>query len=444
MIAAAVAAAFAGHAMAAITADEAKKLGGAEYNEVGALKAGNKDGTIPAYSGKPPATAAAPASAGKFKAGDPYASEKPLYSIDAKNMDKYADKLSEGVKTLMRRYASFRIDVYPTHRDQYFPQHVLENTPKCATATNTVGEGTGLTGPGACIPFPLPKNGYEVMWNANLRHRAPFQKANFRIWSIDSAGTLTLSSENEVLSDSQWWNPKNKNPVFMQRLLNENLAPAAKNGSKDLRVTPLRMDQDESRAWSYIPGQRRVRLAPEFKYDTVSTSTGGLILFDEIALFDGKMDRFDFSNAKLKEIYVPFDSVKSQHVSAEVLAAPKTHPDPNYIRWELRRVWEVDAPRKEGARHIYKKKVFYVDADAWTFVLYDSFDQSGKIYRTAVTMPWYDPDSSAVRAETNAMWDLNKGIWGLIQHYHDRAQQKVESLPDSTFSPDALAGSGLR
>src|SRR5690349_9012609 len=104
-LAGSMALAFTGHALAAVSAEEAKKLGGPEYTETGALKAGNKDGTIPAFSGKvPPQGAKAPASAGKFTVGDPYANEKPLYSVDAKNMDKYADKLSDGVKALMQKF----------------------------------------------------------------------------------------------------------------------------------------------------------------------------------------------------------------------------------------------------------------------------------------------------------------------------------------------------
>ena len=70
---------------------------------IGAEKAANKDGTIPAYTGgltTPPAG---------FKAGDgirpnPFAGEKPRLSIDAKNMAQHADKLTEGTKALLQKY----------------------------------------------------------------------------------------------------------------------------------------------------------------------------------------------------------------------------------------------------------------------------------------------------------------------------------------------------
>jgi hypothetical protein len=97
-----------------VTADEAKQLG-TTLTQVGAEKAGNKEGTIPEYTGGL-TTAPAGFDKGKGVRPDPFASEKPVASIDAKNMDKYADKLSEGTKALMQANADYRIDVYPTHR----------------------------------------------------------------------------------------------------------------------------------------------------------------------------------------------------------------------------------------------------------------------------------------------------------------------------------------
>lgn len=431
-------------ALGAISAEEAAKLGGPELNEAGALRAANKDGSIPAYGGKPMPQAAPPATAGKFQYGDAYANEKPLYSIDAKNMGQYADKLSEGTKALMAKYPTFRIDVYPTKRDLYFPRHVLENTKKCAQTAKLEAGGDGLTGASACIPFPIPKSGYEAMWNATLRvGRSPIEQMEFRGWLVDSAGNHTMNSHNALLSSSDFNDPGKSNPVYANKLLNENLGPAAKAGTKDLRWTPLRMDQEEPRAWSYIAGQRRVRLAPEFKYDTVSTSTGGLIVFDEINLFDGKFDRFDFSRVTLKEVIVPFNTQRTQYLPVAELDL-KNHPNPDHVRWELRRVWQVDAPLKEGQRHVYKRKVFYIDQDSWAFLLYDSFDQGNKIYRTGMTFPFARTDIPVVNAQSLAMWDLTKDVWGWALHYHNGFIRPSTKQVEGIMTPDALAGAGIR
>src|SRR5262245_49512754 len=142
LISAGVIALHAGGAFAAVSAEEAKQLG-TTLTVFGAEKAGNKDGTIPAYTGgltTPPA--------GFNKASgirpDPYADEKPVFSIDAKNMDQHADKLTEGTKALMKKFPSYRIDVYPTHRTVAYPELVLDATLKNAVNAKTVADGVGL------------------------------------------------------------------------------------------------------------------------------------------------------------------------------------------------------------------------------------------------------------------------------------------------------------
>ncbi len=97
-----VAASFsAANVMAKVSAEEAAKLGN-ELTPVGAEKAGNADGTIPAWTGgitEPPAG---------FVVGkpylDPFASDQVLYTITKDNMVQYADKLSDGQKSMLEKY----------------------------------------------------------------------------------------------------------------------------------------------------------------------------------------------------------------------------------------------------------------------------------------------------------------------------------------------------
>src|ERR1700752_2591339 len=94
VIATMIGATLAGAAAAAATPEEINALGSTR-TPWGAEKAGNKEGTIPEGTGPipPPATFDPKNQA---RPPDPFASEKPQLSIDANNMDKYADKLSEG------------------------------------------------------------------------------------------------------------------------------------------------------------------------------------------------------------------------------------------------------------------------------------------------------------------------------------------------------------
>ena len=91
-------------ACAAISPEEMKQLG-TTLTPWGAIKAGNAAGTIPAYTGGL-ATSTAPAGFAKNsgKWPDPFADDKPLYSITGKNIDEHADKLSETTKALLKRY----------------------------------------------------------------------------------------------------------------------------------------------------------------------------------------------------------------------------------------------------------------------------------------------------------------------------------------------------
>src|SRR5579862_6713465 len=106
---------------------------------VGAERAGNADGTIPAWSGgyvTPPSG---------YREGDPrpdpFAGDKPLFSITAKNLDTYADRLPEGAKALLRKYPDYRMDVYPTHRSAAAPASVYANIFLNATRAHAAPAG---------------------------------------------------------------------------------------------------------------------------------------------------------------------------------------------------------------------------------------------------------------------------------------------------------------
>ena len=171
---------------------------------VGAEKAGNKDGTIPEYKGgntTPPAA---------FKAGDgirpdPFAGEKPRLTIDAKNMAQHADKLTEGTKALLQKYPTFRVDVYPTHRTVAFPKFVTDNTLKNATKAKTTNEGRSIEGAHAGFPFPIPKTGYEAMWNHLVRFNGQAYEAKYRNLTVDANGRPTLSTEGNSVQEYPFW-----------------------------------------------------------------------------------------------------------------------------------------------------------------------------------------------------------------------------------------------
>ena len=92
---------FAASVMAAVSPDEAAKLG-TSLTPFGAEKAGNADGTIPEWTGGLATNAAAVDSRGFL--ANPFAGEKPLFTITAQNVDQYKDKLTPGQLAMFKRY----------------------------------------------------------------------------------------------------------------------------------------------------------------------------------------------------------------------------------------------------------------------------------------------------------------------------------------------------
>jgi hypothetical protein len=238
-------------AHAAVSAEEAKALG-TTLTGVGAEKAGNKDGTIPAYTG---GNTKAPSG---FKAGDgmrpnPYAGEKPRLVIDAKNAAQHADKLTEGAKALLERYpTSFRLDVYPTHRSVAFPKFVLDNTAKLATTAKTANGGRSITGAHAGFPFPIPKDGFEAMWNHLVRFNGQAYQSKYRNLNVDASGRVTLATEGNSTQEYPYWDTSKTEAETYWRIKLSYTGPARRAGEALMIIDPLDVGNKDRRAWSYL------------------------------------------------------------------------------------------------------------------------------------------------------------------------------------------------
>jgi hypothetical protein len=441
----AVAAMAAQGAAAAPTAAEIARLG-KDLTPVGAEKAGNKDGSIPEWTGglcKPPAGYKPANGKNGGPRIDPFAGEKPLYTITAANLATYADKLDAGQKNLFKLFPdSYKVDVYPTHRTACYPEWVYENTIKRAANPKLVGDAPGLEGAHAQIPFPIPKTGYEAMYNFLTDYHPVYFGGDWQTYLMDSSGAKTLVTRATTVYRFDYWDNKKTSSQEFSALINTNNSPASKSGSMDMRIGWLRMDQKEPKAWSYTPGQRRVRLAPEFTYDTVAAQYGGLIVFDEISGFDGKMDRFDFKLTGKKELIVPYNAYKFVESSPEDAMLPHHHN--TNVRQELHRVWVVEATRKPGARHIYSKKVFYIDEDGWNVVSYEAYDDAGKLYRFQMYPAWQAYDMQAPLTQDLIAYDFVKNGYGLGSLQTGSGWREWTPVPENFFTPDAMAGMGVR
>jgi len=439
---------YASFAFGAVSAEDASKLGGSELTPIGAERAGNKEGTIPAWSGVP-----IPIPKG-FKPGsgfyvDPFADEKPLFSISQKNMAQYADKLAEGVKILMKRYPDYRIDVYKTHRTIVFPQWRYDNTKKNATACITTNNGLTLSGKGCHggTPFPIVKEGIEAFWNHMTRYFAAESASyNTENYNISSAGKVSVASQSLFTSDSVWNDPNREDDLKNINWRCKFTGPPRRNGEYVLLMFPRDYAKTGHVVWQYLPGQRRVRLAPDICCDTPSSSTGGASTYDDASVFNASPDRFNWKIIGKKEMYIPYNAYKFTFYQGPVDKALFPHfVNPDLVRWELHRVWVLEATLKPGKRHVYSKRLFFIDEDTWAMTAADNYDKRGDLYRMTISHPIYSYDVQSVYIEFLSHYDLISNSYAMyLWPRLSGGIQYMKYHPDSFFSPDALAGGGLR
>ncbi|GAB2584995.1 DUF1329 domain-containing protein [Ramlibacter solisilvae] len=429
---------------AAVTADEAKQLG-TTLTAIGAEKAGNKDGTIPEYTGGL-TTAPAGFQKGSAVRPDPFASEKPQFSIDAKNVDRYGDKMTEGAKALMKARPDWRMDVYRTQRTVSVPKFVLDNTVKNATRAKLSDDGLSMRGARAGIPFPIPKSGNEVMLNYLARYQGISNVIpKYTAYNVDAAGKLVISTQGSYLTESVYYgDTKADEPVWLSRVRANYTGPARRAGEAAMVVDPMNYSENGRRAWSYLPGQRRVRLAPDLAYDTPNPSTSGMSTYDDTSMFNGKLDRFEFKLVGKKEVYVPYNTYRFTFNDKPEDVFTAKFINPSVVRWELHRVWVVDAKLKEGQRHVYSRRTFYIDEDSWHVVASDQYDGRGQLWRAGFNYlaPLYD--AGTINA-TASHYDLIAGTYYANIWPGAGGVKVMEQLtPDTSWTADALAGQGVR
>ena len=397
-------------ALAAITPAQAQQLG-STLTEFGAIKAGSADGAIPPYTGGINAMSGLPAAGPARGFPDPFAGEKPLFSINSKNLATYASQVTPGVQALLRRYPEYRLDVYPTHRTASYPAWVLRNTVKNATTAQMIGEGDGVTGAYGGIPFPVPKDGYEAMWSSFLQYEPASCSEEEDGLLVDSSGGTTNLGRLAVDTAEPYYNPDaTALPTnFYRYFTNLFKTPIEDAGDLLLFEFPIDFTKTDDVTYVYTPGTRRVRVAPEFRYDTPAPSYGGAIDFDEINLFYGRMDKFSWHLLGRREMIAPYDDYKFANASQSELIGPHTL-NPDGVRWERHRVWVVEATLKPGARHVVSRWDFYIDEDSWHILATETYDHAGDIYRIGLNYPWqnYGQGGATTMQDSGGVYDMSK------------------------------------
>ncbi len=435
---------------AAVTAQQAARLG-ADLTPMGAEKAGNAAGTIPAWSGG--ITSPAQAGAPNFKSGghhpDPFPNEKPLYKIDASNMARYAANLTAGHKALLTAYKTYFLNVYPAHRTAAFPQRIYDATRANATTAKLTGSGNGVTGAIIGVPFPVPASGVEVIWNHILRFRAEIAERIIGQAAVSRTGDYNLVKfhDETMVGYSLPGATEAALDNVVLFFIQETIAPARLAGEILLVHETLDQTLEHRKAWLYNPGQRRVRRAPNVAFDNPGTGSDGLRTSDQFDIFNGSPERYDWKLAGKQEIIVPYNAypLHSNKLKNRDIIKP-LHINQDHARYELHRVWVVDATLKAGQRHIYKRRTFYVDEDSWQILVVDCYDNRDQLWRVQEghSINYYEIPTFWTTLETT--YDLQAGRY-LALGLDNEEPVTVNFNAKRTaadFTPAAIARRGTR
>ena len=439
----------AANVMAAVSPDEAAKLG-TTLTPVGAEKAGNADGSIPAWTGGIPKNAGAVDSKGFL--ADPFASEKPLFVITAATVDKYKDKLSDGQVAMFKRYPeTYKIPVYPTHRTVNLPPEIYESIKRSALNVKPINDGNGLenfTG-NRYYAFPIPKNGVEVLWNHITRYHGGNLRRIITQATPQTNGSYTpIRFEEEVavpqlIPDMDPAKAANVLTFFKQSVT----APARLAGNVLLVHETLDQVKEPRLAWIYNAGQRRVRRAPQVAYDGPGTASDGLRTSDNFDMFSCAPDRYDWKLVGKKEMYIPYNSYKLDQPTLKYDDIIKAgHINQDLTRYELHRVWEVVGTVKPSERHIYAKRHMYIDEDSWQVALVDHYDGRGQLWRVAEghAQFYYNHQTPAYTVET--LYDIIAGRYLALGMKNEEKSSFVFGFnaKAADYTPAALRAEGVR
>lgn len=362
-------------AQAKVDATRAAELG-ARLTPMGSEAAGNAEGSIPAWTPlRDP---------GFQRGGNPYAADRPLFVITAKNMAEHESLLTEGHKALLRTFpATYRMPVYPSRRGAAYPEWFLDATRSNATSVELTNAGHGFCCTARGFPFPIPGNGTEVMWNHILRYNTRGFRGYVGAAATTPGGDYVIERSYFELAyvynapDTTLKNLDNQNLYAMSKTV----APASKAGTAYLLHVPLDRIAQATGVWSFIASGRTLRIG-EVGYDNPAFE--GLMTQDQIDMFNGPLDRYTLKLLGKRELLVPYNSYRLYDPKLRYKTLiQRGHINPDETRYERHRVWVVEAEVREGIKHLYRKRVFYVDEDTWIVLAQDIYDDRKQFWRFA-------------------------------------------------------------
>jgi hypothetical protein len=366
-------------AQASVDSAQAARLG-QDLTPLGGERAGNAAGTIPAWDGgmaQPPAN---------YQPGmhhpDPYSADAPLYQVNSQNLAQHQAQLPDGLKQLLEQNPDYFLNVFPTRRSAAAPQRIYDATRFNAERAELISGGNGVEGVASGIPFPLPQTGQEAIWNHIMRYRGDqirFVTNQAAVLSSGAFNLLKLEREIYFVYGRDGVSPQDlDNTLFFYKY--KVVAPSKLSGSALVIQETLDQVLAIRKAWRFNRGERRVRRLPMLAYDSLQPDTNGMATADQVDSYNGAPDRYEWTLVGKQEMLVPYNSyaVHQKGIAYDTILRSNT-VNPELLRYELHRVWIVDADLRKGFSHPNAKRRFYIDEDSWQILAVDLYDKSGTL-----------------------------------------------------------------
>jgi len=423
---------------------------GQDLTPLGAEKAGNGEGSIPAWTG---GLSEPPAGLG-FVAGehykDPFKSDPVLFTVTGVNAAQYDAALTPGQKAMLAQYPNYKLNVYQSRRTCANSEASYLQAKKNAQVGALAQGGNGVSGSVLTTPFPIPNNALEIAWNHLLRNRA------FKIvaQSVNVAPTADGSYTPIVVQTDTIINYSNPAVTRTEELDNisvyilfNTIAPARSAGNVLLVHETLNQAKGARKAWQYSPGTRRVRRAPNIAYDNPGTNSDGLSTSDSFDMYNGAPDRYDWTVVGKSERFAVNNAYRMAEadVGYQDVVQPG-HINQDLVRYERQRVWQIRASLRPQTRHIYQRRDLYLNEDSWSIVAGDLYDARGELWRVQESWSTVAYDVPVCENTGGVVYDLAVGRYlaGGLRSQEAAINYDAAELQLERYTPAEIRRIGVR
>ncbi len=416
----------------------------------GAERAGNADGSIPAWTGGYVLPPTAPDQTIDVAHPD-FLNDAQLYTVNASNLAQYENLLTPGLQTMITKFG-YSLNVFPTHRTAAAPQYVYDNIAKNVTraSLDPAGGRLGFDGAYGGIPFPIINTsdpdigGAQLIWNHLTHWEGYSNHTTFSPAIVVSQGVPVLSGAEFSRFIYPYYDPNGSPETYAGYYSKLHLyikAPASAEGQEQLVWHSTNVTKNPDIVWELLNGQGRVRKAPNEAYDTPNPTYNGISNIDESQCFYGSPSQYDWKYITKREMLVPYNNNAVHDHTTQELCLPK-FPNPALTRWEKHRVWVVEATLHPGSNNVLSKRRLYIDEDTGQSLLGEAYDMNGTLsraymvpVRTVPSIPMVNPAYIVVFSLLTGDYVIN----GNLSYPPYKSDEYSGPQPVSDFEPQQMA-----